>query len=154
MSNTVQLPLWAAVLFGLITALGGLTGVAALIKSLSNASKSRVDGLCEIIDTQSATITAQGKQIARQRGEINDLKTELRTVKEQYRQAQRENATLRSRIKLLAKIITHIVEVRDTASTVEDLINGWKITGEERRFLVSVVEEADRDLIDKDNTPS
>lgn len=126
--DSIELPVWIVALFGLITALGGLTGVAALVRSLSSAKKSRVEFLCQIIDAQGARIT--------------ELERDLDEVKARYEEARRANQVLRSRIKLLAKIMTRIIDASDTASCVDDLVNGMQITRDERAFLINVVQEA------------
>jgi septal ring factor EnvC (AmiA/AmiB activator) len=133
--NSVQLPIWVVAVFGLVTAIGGLTGVAALINSLSSAKKSRVESLCEIID-------AQDRRIQQQEHEINELRQELNKTQAQSKRSQKENAILKSRIKLLAKIMTQILQASDAASCVDDLVNGMQVTPEEREFLIEVVEEA------------
>jgi len=74
--------------------------------------------------------------------ENQEIKRELCLVKKQYQTSVKENELLKSRIKLLAKIVTQIVEASDSASCVDDLVNGMQITQEEREFLIGVVEEA------------
>ena len=67
---SVQLPVWAAVLVGLLGAVGGLSGVAALINSLSKASSVRVDALCDIIDAQRRRIDSLESEVERLRQEV------------------------------------------------------------------------------------
>lgn len=50
--------------------LGGLSGVAALINSLSKASSGRVDDLCDIIDKQRERIEQLENDVARLRAEV------------------------------------------------------------------------------------
>jgi len=78
--GSVQIPAWAAVIVAILGAVGGLSGIAALIDARSKASSSRVDSLCEIIDRLEAEVRRLDVEVTKWKAKYFELVNWVRDV--------------------------------------------------------------------------